>query len=76
MFWNIVTIVLNWLSFLQKIEAELASAKTINLFLDNDQTERATTEKIIANYDQVKNWAPVIYPDHKDFNEFVISRIQ
>jgi len=70
------TIVLNSLSFLSRIESVLEDAKEINLFLDNDMAGMAASQQIINRYNQVKDWAPIIYPDHKDFNEFVISRIQ
>jgi len=68
------TIVLNSLSFLPRIESLLEDAKEINLFLDNDKAGMAASRQIITRYDQVKDWAPVLYPDHKDFNEFLMNR--
>ena len=68
------TIVLNSLSFLPRIENELQQANEVNLFLDNDQAGVAASQKIFSKCDQVKDWAPVIYPDHKDFNEFLTKK--
>jgi hypothetical protein len=67
------TIVLNSLSFLPKIEAVLANVKTINLYLDNDPAGRTATKRIMSVHPLVKDWAPVIYSDTKDFNEFLIK---
>jgi len=65
------TIILNSLSFLPRTEFLLAEAKQVNLYLDNDQAGRTATQKIIGQCNLVVDWAPVIYPDHKDFNEFL-----
>jgi DNA primase len=67
------TIVLNSLSFLPRIENELQQANEVNLFLDNDPAGMAASQKIIARYDLVKDWAPVLYPVHKDFNDFLMN---
>ena len=68
------TIVLNSLSFLPKIENIIASVKTINLYLDNDKAGWIATDKVKANHDRVNDWAPILYPDHKDFNDFLMNR--
>jgi DNA primase len=68
------TIVLNSLSFLPKIESKLKEAEEVNLFLDNDPAGRTATYKIIKKCGKGTDWAPVIYPDHKDFNEFLMKR--
>jgi hypothetical protein len=68
------TIILNSLSFLPKIEEMLSYAKHINLFLDNDNAGKAATQKIMNMGGMVTNFASVIYPNHKDFNEFMIKR--
>ena len=67
------SIILNSLSFLPKIEAELARTKTVNLFLDNDEAGRKATEKILAKFSHAKDWSQVVYPNHKDFNEFLMN---
>ncbi len=68
------TIVLNSLSFLPRLESILAEAKEVNLFLDNDAAGRTATQTVIGRNGKVNDWAPVIYPDHKDFNDFLITR--
>ena len=65
------TIILNSLSFLPKSECQLKQAKNINLFLDNDQAGRAAVRKVISVGGNVKDWSQILYPDHKDFNEFL-----
>lgn len=68
------TIVLNSLSFLPRIETAIAEAKTVNLFLDNDEAGRAATKKIMDSYPNCRDWSSFLYPDHKDFNEFLMRR--
>jgi hypothetical protein len=68
------TIVLNSLSFLPRIKPLLADAKEINLFLDNDAAGRTATQTVISKNANVNDWAPVIYPYHKDFNDFLLKR--
>jgi hypothetical protein len=67
------TVILNSLSFLPRIESMLHDSTKINLFLDNDQAGRTATQRIMDTCGNVKDWAPVIYPDHKDFNEFFMK---
>ena len=69
------TIVLNSLSFLPRIDSELEQPREVNLFLDNDPAGIAATQKIVNSVIQVKDWAPVLYPTHKDFNEFLMNSI-
>jgi DNA primase len=68
------TIILNSLSFLNRIETLLADAKQVNLYLDNDPAGRMATEKIKGQGNLVIDWAPVIYPNHKDFNDFLMGK--
>jgi hypothetical protein len=68
------TIVLNSLSFLKKIGPLLSEVEHVNLYLDNDQAGRAATNEIRAQINSVKDWAPIIYPGYKDFNEFLMNR--
>ena len=71
------TIVLNSLSFLPRIDSELEQAREVNLFLDNDPAGIGATQKIVNSDMQVKDWAPVLYPTHKDFNDFLMNdRVQ
>ena len=67
------TIILNSLSFLPRIEAMLHDSVKVNLFLDNDPAGRNCTQRLYDSCGNIKDWAPVIYPDHKDFNEFLMA---
>ncbi len=70
------TVVLNSLSFLPRIELLLVEAEDVNLYLDNDTAGRTATEKMISRCRKVTDWSPVLYPDHKDFNDFLTGKIQ
>jgi DNA primase len=65
------TIVLNSLSFLPRIEQSIASSKSINLYLDNDRAGWMAAEKFKADHNQVKDLATILYPHHKDLNDFL-----
>ena len=67
------TIILNSLSFLPRIEAELTKAETVNLFLDNDQAGRTATQKFLESHSHARDRSSELYPDHKDFNEFLMA---
>jgi len=68
------SIVLNSLVFLEKIDTILRDAEEINLFMDNDTSGRTAAEKIMKKYFYVNDLAPVIYPYHKDYNDFLMKR--
>jgi DNA primase len=68
------TIVLNSLSFLPKIENEIISSTAVNLFLDNDLAGMKASDKVKSMHGRVKDWAPILYPDYKDFNDFLMRR--
>jgi len=68
------TIILNSLSFLPKIETEFVGKIEVNLLLDNDQAGRTATQNLMTTYKNIRDWAPILYPDHKDFNEFLMNR--
>ena len=51
----------------------IKNAIALNLVLDNDPADRTATYKINNKFREVKDWAPVISPDHKDFNEFLMK---
>jgi len=67
------TIVLNSLSFLPKIENEIQSARVINLFLDNDLAGMKASDKVKALHPRVMDRALVLYPNHKDLNDFLVN---
>ncbi len=71
---NSDTIVLNSLSFLLRTEQRMQDVGGINLFLDNDTAGRTANQKIIRSYDKVTDWSKIIYPDHKDFNAFLMYK--
>jgi hypothetical protein len=70
-------IVLNSVSNLETIINSLEQYQQINLFLDNDPPEnpvgQMAAETIKSRYPKVKDYAKIIYPDHKDFNEFITN---
>jgi DNA primase len=68
------TVILNSLSFLPRIKTLLLNAREVNLFLDNDPAGSAAAQKIRLWCVKVKDWAPIIYPDHKDFNDFLMKK--
>jgi hypothetical protein len=69
---NCQTIVLNSLTNIKDIN--LDQYEKINLFLDNDEPGQKATAEIKAIHPRVKDYAKIIYPDHKDFNEFIKER--
>ena len=69
-----ITIILNSLSFLSKIQEELARAESINLYLDNDPAGREATRKIIENQKQAIDRSQTLFPDHKDFNDYLMGK--
>ncbi len=66
-------IILNSVNNLAKIKQKLYEYQKKNLFLDNDETGRKTSNWIIANYSNVTNYAEIIYPGFNDFNEYYCS---
>jgi len=73
------TIVLNSLSNLKKVIPVLSQYKTVNLFLDHDPETRSgekATEYIKSIHPNVVDQSVKIYPDHKDFNNYLISIYQ
>lgn len=65
------TIVLNSLSLINKVIYDMGGFGTINLFLDNDQAGEKHTKQIQNLYPHAVDQAKLIYPCHKDFNEFL-----
>jgi hypothetical protein len=65
------TIVLNSTTNVKEIVRLLPNFKTINLFLDNDETGERTTKLIQELRPDAIDQAKLIYPYHNDFNEFI-----
>ncbi len=68
------TIILNSLSFLPLVIPLLSNYEKINLFLDNDESGKAAARKISENHPSVINYSEMVFPLHKDFNDFLINR--
>jgi len=66
-------IILNSVNNLAKIKQKLSEYQKINLFLDNDETGRKTSNWIKAQFSNVTNYSQKLYPGFKDFNEFYCS---
>ncbi len=66
-------LVLNSNVHIEKVLPILKRYSRINAFLDNDPSGTDTLNHIKAAHPQVENFAGRIYPDHKDFNEFLIN---
>ncbi len=67
------SIVLNSLSFLPEVIPMLGKYERINLYLDNDPAGSEAVEKIRSLHPCTVDKAKVIYPLHKDFNEFIVN---
>lgn len=67
------TIVLNSLSHLRHLYNILPNYSQINLFLDNDLAGQKAVNEIQSRFSVAINQAIKIYPNHKDFNEFLNS---
>jgi len=66
------TIVLNSVSNVSRLP-DLSGYPVINLFLDNDLAGTRTARAILDRYPQAENQSARMYPDYKDFNEYLIS---
>lgn len=67
------TIILNSTSLSGYAIRQIHRYKTVNLFLDNDKSGNETVLTFQKKHPNVKNRALQIYPNHKDFNEFLIN---
>lgn len=65
------TIILNSLSNLRNLYSILPNYNQVNLFLDNDQAGQKAVIEIQTRFQTAINQAQIIYPNHKDFNEFI-----
>jgi hypothetical protein len=67
-------IVLNSLSNLYLVLTELSKYEKVSLFLDNDQAGREAVQIIKAAHSSVSDESAGIFPNHKDFNQFIVNR--
>lgn len=65
------TIVLNSLSNIEKVN--LKKYETINLYLDNDKPGIKAARDIIKTHPNATNRSQQRYPNHSDFNEYLLS---
>lgn len=63
------TIVLNSLSFAKSVIEITAKYQNVNLYLDNDKAGK----EAVSLYPNGANFADRIYPNHKDFNDFLCN---
>ena len=66
------TIILNSLSFFDVIIPLLPKYEKINLYLDNDPAGLKSVEKIRSLHPCTVDKAKILYPDHKDFNAYLM----
>jgi len=69
-----VTIVLNGVGFIEKFINLLPGYNKINLYLDNDRAGNEATKRIQELRPKAVNRSQIIYPQYKDFNEFLINQ--
>lgn len=67
-------IILNSVVHIRKIYNLLLNYMNINLYFDNDPAGREAVKKILGVQPYAINQAEIIYPDHKDFNEFLTQQ--
>jgi hypothetical protein len=67
------SVILNSLSFLDKIIHGLSEYHKINLFLDNDQAGQKATARVKEVRPDAIDCSTIIYPDSKDFNDFLMK---
>ena len=68
------TIILNSLVNLPHVIPLLNNYQKINLFLDNDESGQKAAEEISKLHPCTVNQAAIIYPGHKDFNDFICGK--
>lgn len=68
------TIILNSTENLAYALPYLQNAHRINSYLDNDRAGENALARIIAINPNVVNQAKIIYPDQKDFNEYLTNK--
>lgn len=69
------TIVLNGLAHISKLYEMLTGFKQINLYLDNDESQSGqnAVRELQNRFPAAVNHAALLYPNHNDFNDFLIS---
>ncbi len=68
-------LVMNSISLLNKTKEYLQNYSEINLFLDNDKAGENCKNEILKSFPQAKDHSKIYFPQ-KDFNGYLLSRIQ
>ena len=68
------TIVLNSLSHIRNLWDILPNFNQISIFLDNDQAGLKAAHEIKTRFPVAVNKSQILYPQHKDFNEFLTNQ--
>ena len=68
------TIVLNGLGFVEKFIEIMPKYTKIDLYLDNDKAGKETVARIQDTRPDAVNRSQIIYPQYKDFNEYIINQ--
>ena len=68
------SIVLNGVGFVEKFIALTPSYSHIDLYLDNDTAGQEVCRRIQNLRPEAVNQSQLLYPDHKDFNEFLLCQ--
>ncbi|MBT3383127.1 MAG: mobilization protein [Prolixibacteraceae bacterium] len=66
-------IILNSTNNLDTVIGTLQNYRQINLFLDNDPTGELATEKIKSIHPNTKDYSKIIYKNHNDFNQYLLT---
>ncbi|WP_221390817.1 CHC2 zinc finger domain-containing protein [Dyadobacter sp. NIV53] len=70
---TITAIILNTTNNLRLALPVMSNCKMINCYLDNDLSGEKAVQKLIKHGFLVKDWSKIIYPNDKDFNEYLIN---
>lgn len=70
------SIVLNGVGFVEKFIALMPRYSNIDLYLDNDAAGQEACRRIQHLRPDAVNQSQLLYPNHKDFNEFLQSQPQ
>ncbi len=68
-------LVMNSISLLNKTKEYLKNYLDIHLFLDNDRAGESCKNEILKSFPQAKDHSKIYFPQ-KDFNDYLLSRIQ
>lgn len=71
---NNTTIILNTNNNLKLFLNTLTDNQIINSFLDNDKSGQSTVNQIVSKGFNVVNQSEKIYPNSKDFNEYLLGK--